>query len=72
MANKAGNIAGAIPGDLLVAVLYIGRRLGAIGVLGLLLRLIGWYKSWVWTWVIFLIIGFFSAAILEKIQKSAR
>ncbi|HZP55407.1 MAG TPA: hypothetical protein VFB03_01395 [Candidatus Saccharimonadales bacterium] len=72
MANKAGNIVGGILGGLFVAALYIGRWLGAIGVLGLLFRLIGWYKEWIWTWVIFVIIGFISAAVLEKLQKSSR
>lgn len=71
MANKARNMAEATLGGLLVMALYLGRWLGAVGVLGLLLRLIGWYKSWVWTWVIFVIIGFVSAAILDRLQKSS-
>lgn len=63
-------MAEAALGSLLVMALYLGRWLGAVGVLGLLLRLIGWYKSWVWTWAVFVIIGFVSAAVLEKIQKT--
>ena len=69
MVNRAGNIIGGILGGLFVAALYIGRYLGLVGVLGLLARLIGWYREWIWTWVIFVIIGFISAAVLEKIQK---
>lgn len=69
MANRARNVAEATLGSLLVMALYAGRWLGAVGVLGLLLRLIGWYKSWVWTWAVFVIIGFVSAALLEKLQK---
>ena len=71
MANKAGNIAGSVLGGLLVMSLYIGRYLGLVGVLGLLARLIRWYKSWMWMWVIFVIIGFVSAAILDRMQKSS-
>ena len=71
MANKAGNIAGSVLGGMLVMSLYIGRYLGLVGVVGLLARLIGLYKEWVWVWVVFVIIGFISAALLEKLQKSA-
>jgi hypothetical protein len=71
MANKAGNIAGGVLGGLVVMALYIGRYLGLVGVLGLLARLIGWYKEWMWVWVVFVLIGFISAALLEKLQKSA-
>jgi hypothetical protein len=67
--NKVGNIAGGMLGGLLVMALYIGRYLGLVGVLGLLARLIGWYKAWIWVWVIFVIIGFFSAAVLERLQR---
>lgn len=71
---KAMEKLAAVLGGLLVIVLFIGRWLGMVGVLGLLARLIGWYKSWVWVWVwvIFVIIGFVSAALLEKLQKSSR
>ena len=70
MVRKAGNIAGAALAGVFVAALYIGRYLGLVGVLGLLARLIGWYREWTWTWVVFLVIGFISAAVLENIQKS--
>lgn len=71
VANKTGNALVIILGGLLVVALYIGRWLGAVGVFGLLARLLGWYKAWVWTWVVFVIIGFVSAAVLEKLQKQA-
>ena len=72
MIRKAGNIVEATLAGLVVVALYIGRYLGLVGVLGLLLRLVGWYKEWIWTWVIFLIIGIISAAVLEKMQKSSQ
>ena len=68
--SKAGNVAGTALAGLVVVALYIGRYLGLVGVLGLLARLIGWYKSWIWVWVVFVMIGFVSAAVLEKIQKT--
>jgi len=67
--RKASNIAGTIAVGIFVIALYIGRYLGLVGVLGLLARLIGWYKEWIWTWVVFVIIGFVSAALLERLQK---
>lgn len=70
--GKAGDVAGAALAGVFVAALYIGRYLGLVGVLGLLARLIGWYREWTWTWVIFVIIGFVSAAVLDKLQKSSR
>jgi hypothetical protein len=71
MIRKSGNIAEATLASLFVAALYIGRYLGLVGTLGLLLRLTGWYKAWIWVWVVFVIIGFVSAAILEKLQKKS-
>lgn len=72
MAQKTGNLAVTALAGLIVAVLRLGRYLGLVGVIGLLLRLIGWYKSWIWTWVIFVIIGFISAAVLEKLQRKSQ
>jgi len=75
MIHKAVNVVGigfiGLFVGLFMAALYVGRWLGMVGVFGLLFRLIGWYKSWVWIWVIFVIIGFVSAAVLEKLQKSS-
>lgn len=70
MASKIVNGVQIALGSLFAIALFIGRFLGLVGILGLLTRLVGWYKSWIWVWVVFVIIGFVSAAVLEKLQKT--
>jgi len=47
------------------------RWLGAVGVIGLIGYPFGWWRHWIWAWLIFLVLGFFGAAMLEKIKKEA-
>jgi hypothetical protein len=51
--------------------LYVMRWLGAVGVLGLIAYPFGLYRRWIWVWIVLLALGFFGAAMLEKIKKEA-
>lgn len=66
---KTGDKLGAVTLGVILSILFAGRYLGLVGVIGLFARLVGWYKSWIWAWVVFVVIGFVSAAALERLQK---
>lgn len=61
----------AIFGMIFYLSLYVGRYLGAVGVLGLIAYPFGWYRHDIWLWLGLIVLGIFSAYLLDEIKKEA-
>ncbi len=61
----------AVFGALFYFSLHLGRYLGAVGVLGLIAYPFGWWRHYIWLWLAFLVLGIFSAYMLDEIKKEA-